>query len=628
MARDKFILEFSDETPNVSFVRGDSILQAARRNDVEINATCGGRGRCRSCRVKMVSGAPPDATISDRSQLSAEEIHEGFRLACQCFLQSDATIAIAPPINETSFQILVDTGDPWACDKVAEPASGVSKTFLRPERTPTDTGRTSGETSETEELLGDPGKGTGFSLDMLRQIPKLLKNRNDGFTVTRFYDQVMSIEPGDTTRQMFGLAFDIGTTTVVGYLLDLSTGKTVSAVSGLNPQSVFGGDLISRIAFGAESPANVRKLHSRIITYLNALGKEACAQAGIVPDHVYKVTIVGNTCMHHLFLGIDPSSVGTAPYLPVTRDAFCCSAREAGLRLNRDARLFMLPLVAGFVGADTVGVILSTGIDSREGISVVADIGTNAEIVLKCRHGLFACSSPAGPALEGGQIHDGMRAALGAIDRVTIDGDVRVHSIGDVPALGICGSGLIDAVAALLEVGIIAPSGRLLLTPKNLSGQPLMARLRNGAGGQPEFVLVWAKDSANRNDIVLTQGDIRQFQLAKAAIHGGVVALADRAGVACGDISEFMLAGGFGNFLDIKNARRVGLIPDLPTSQVRYIANAAGLGAQMALIRDGERIRAGRLAEAVTHISLAGFAEFQKMYLNAMAFPKAASERP
>ncbi|MCP5074221.1 MAG: ATP-binding protein, partial [Rhodobacteraceae bacterium] len=377
-----------------------------------------------------------------------------------------------------------------------------------------------------------------------------------------------------------------------------------------------------------ESPANVRKLHSRIVTFLNDLSKAVCAKADIKPNLVYKVTIVGNTCMHHLFLGSDPTSVGHAPYAPVIRGAYSCSAREAGLRLNSEARLFMLPLVAGFVGADTVGVILSTKIDRAEEISVIADIGTNAEVVLKCSLGLFACSSPAGPALEGGQIHDGMRAAFGAIDRVSVNGDVVVHTIGEVPALGICGSGLIDTVASLVDAGIVAPSGRMNPDPKNLPDTPLKARLRVGESGQPEFVLVWAKDSANQADIVLTQGDIRQFQLAKAAILGGVVALANRAGVAVEDISRFSLAGGFGNYLDIRNARRVGLFPDLATNQIHYISNAAGLGALMALTRESERERAEQLADTVTHISLAGFADFQKMYLNAMAFSKSASEKP
>ena len=330
--------------------------------------------------------------------------------------------------------------------------------------------------------------------------------------------------------------------------------------------------------------------------------------------------------MHHLFLGIDPTTVGQAPYLPVIRRAFSCSAGEAGLLVNRDARLFMLPLVAGFVGADTVGMILSTGIDAKSGICIAADIGTNAEVVLIGPGGLIVCSSPAGPALEGGQIHDGMRAALGAIDRVSIDNDVNTQTIGGVPALGICGSGLIDAVAALLDVGIIAPSGRLLLEPECQLSEPLASRLRTGADGTPEFVLVWADDSANRTDIVLRQGDIRQLQLAKAAIISGVMALIEKAGATIDDLSEFMLAGGFGNYLNIRTARRIGLIPDILTDHIHYVANAAGSGAQMALISESERLRAEKLADSITHISLAGYSNFQKMYLGAMAFPEAVRE--
>ncbi len=626
MAGEKRLLKITNHSPDLGFECGESILQTAQQNDVEINATCGGRGRCRSCRIKMVKGETPEATIADRSQLSEEEMQEGFRLACQCFLQSDASISIAPPINETSFQILVDTGGTDLDEDGQKPDSGISKDFLIPQRAKDE----ADDSSELEALIAGSDGGTKLSLDLLRQVPKTLEDSKDGVTVARYGNQVLSIEAGDTSTQMFGLAFDIGTTTVVGYLVDLSTGETLTSISGLNPQSVFGGDLISRIAFGAESPANVRKLHSRIVTYLNDLSKAACEQVGVKPDHVYKVTIVGNTCMHHLFLGIDPTTVGHAPYAPIIRSAYSCSARDAGLRLNPGARLFMLPLVAGFVGADTVGVILSTKIEKEDEISVIADIGTNAEVVLKCSGGLYTCSSPAGPALEGGQIYDGMRAALGAIDRVTINAgdDVEVHTIGGVPALGICGSGLIDTVACLVEAEIIAPSGRMKPDPTNLPDTLLKARLRVGESNQPEFVLVRAKDSANQTDIVLTQGDIRQFQLAKAAILGGVVALADRAGIAFEDIVSFSLAGGFGNYLDITNARRVGLIPDIDTNQIRYISNAAGLGALKALSYESERIHADHLADTVTHISLAGFAEFQKMYLNAMAFPKTASEKP
>lgn len=598
---------------------GDSLLKAAQQSGIDIVATCGGRGRCRSCRIKLVSGIPPEPTVGDRSQLSEDEIREGYRLSCQCLLSGDVTVSIAPPMNETSFQILVEPGM-LDVAHVAVLDSGISKTYLRPVRPWAETGKT----SEIDELAGGSGQDaiTTFSLDAVRRIPAMLNDLGEGITVARNGSRLISIEPGNSASQMFGLAFDIGTTTVVGYLIDLHTGETVASVSGLNPQTVFGGDLMSRIAFATERPSNVKKLHSRIVTFLNDLSKEACEAAGVLPEHVYKAVVVGNTCMHHLLLGIDPSSVGHAPYLPIIRRAYSCPAREAGLRLNREARLHLLPLIAGFVGADTVAMILSTRMETRTGICIAADIGTNAEIVLSGPDGIVACSCPAGPAFEGGQIHDGMRAALGAIDKVSVDDDIRVHTIGGVPALGICGTGLIDAVAALLDVGIIAPSGRLLVDPKTPLSESLRARLRNGADNTPEFVLVWAKDSANRTDIIISQGDIRQLQLAKAAIKGGVLALLEHVGLDKNDVSEFMIAGGFGNYLNIDSVRRIGLIPDFRTEGIRYVSNAAGLGAQMALVSEVERAHAEILAESISHISLGGYSKFQKIYLEAMGFPE------
>ncbi|MCP5073324.1 MAG: DUF4445 domain-containing protein, partial [Rhodobacteraceae bacterium] len=595
MNEQSFTIRLTETSQTIGLVAGDSLLQAGRRSGVEIAATCGGRGRCRSCRIKLVEGTPPVPTVADRSQLSQEEIREGYRLACQCLPGSDAVIAIAPPVNETSFQILVESGDGGHDADGLKCDSGVSKTHTHPPRPSMEANRT----SEIDELLGGPDQAgdANYLLVTARRIPHLLDDLNNGVTVARYRDEVVSIEPGDTSSQTFGLAFDIGTTTVVGYLMNLNSGETVSTISGLNPQTVFGGDVMSRIALAAENSSNVQKLHTRIVTFLNELSRQICANAGVTIEHVYKVTIVGNTCMHHLVLGIDPACVGRAPYAPVIRQAYSCPAREAGLRLSHGTRLFMLPLVAGFVGSDTVGMILSTRLDSKPGICIAADIGTNAEVVLNGPGGLTACSSPAGPALEGGQIRDGMRAALGAIDKVSIDNDVYIHTIGEVPALGICGSGLIDAVAALLDAGIISSSGRLLLEPATLLPDLVAERLRAGTNGAPELVLVWAAHSANRTDIVLSQDDIRQFQLAKAAIMSGVVALIEQAGAAIEDISEFMLAGGFGNYLNIQSARRIGLIPDIPVDRIHYVANAAGRGAQLALISEDERARAEELAD-------------------------------
>lgn len=526
---------------------GISVLGAARQDNIDIMATCGGRGRCRSCRIKLVRGMATEPGTADLSQLSKDEIGEGYRLACQCYPKSDSGYAIAPPTHETSFQILSEPGE-W------------------------------------QDLLD-------------------------------------SIDSDGDNETLYGIAFDIGTTTVVGYLINLETGATLACVSGLNPQTVFGGDLISRIGFAAEKLTHVKKLHQRIATFMNDLGEYACDQVGICRSEICRVTVVGNTCMHHLLLGIDPTPLGSAPYNPVVKAPYRCPARECGLRLHENAQAYLLPVIAGFVGADTVAMILSAKLGSHSGNVIAADMGTNAEVVLKTDQGLIACSSPAGPALEGGQIRDGMRAALGAIDRVTADRDIVIHTIGDAPALGICGSGLIDAVAVLLDLGIIDKTGRLHVEPKAVLPKTIATRLRKGEDGAPEFVLVWAAESGNHLDIVLSQGDIRQLQLAKAAIMSGVQALLQQVGLELGDIDSFLLAGGFGNYINARNARRIGLIPDLAGDRIHYIANAAGLGAQIALLSNRGRVEAEKIALETRHLSLAGLPGFQKMYLGAMGFP-------
>jgi len=540
-------ITLTDDAAPLSVEAGASVLATARQNDIDIMATCGGRGRCRSCRIKLVRGTATDPGVADISQLSNDEIGEGYRLACQCYPQSDSRYSITPPTHETSFQILTETGE-W------------------------------------QDLLD-------------------------------------SIDPAGENVTSYGIAFDIGTTTVVGYLTNLETGATLACVSGLNPQTVFGGDLISRIGFAAEKKTHVKKLHQRIVTFMNDLSERACDQAGISRADICKVTLVGNTCMHHLFLGIDPTPLGSAPYDPVLREARQCPARECGLRLHEHAQVYTLPIIAGFVGADTVAMIMASQLNSRPGNTIAVDIGTNAEVVLKTDRGLNACSSPAGPALEGGQIRDGMRAAFGAIDRVSADRDIVVNTIGDAPALGICGSGLIDAVAVLLDLGIISKTGRLLVQPDRLLPDVIAARLRHDDNGSPEFVLVRAADSGNHLDIVLSQGDIRQLQLAKAAIMSGVQTLLQQGNLERSDIDAFLLAGGFGNYINIRNARRIGLLPDLANDRIHFIANAAGLGAQMALLSDQCRRKAEKIAVETQHLSLAGLPGFQKTYLAAMGFP-------
>jgi uncharacterized 2Fe-2S/4Fe-4S cluster protein (DUF4445 family) len=330
--------------------------------------------------------------------------------------------------------------------------------------------------------------------------------------------------------------------------------------------------------------------------------------------------------MHHLLLGIDPSYVGLAPYAPVMRHALVIPARELFLKINPEARVCLLPLVAGFVGADAVAVALGTRIGDAPELRIAVDIGTNGEVLLGSREHLWACSAPAGPALEGAQIKNGMRAALGAIDRVSIDdGVVRLHTIGDSPAQGICGSGIIDAIAALLDAGIIDWTG--LIDVDGRDRLPAALRDRVMMRGEERLViLARSGESGAAHEIVLSQDDVRQVQLCKGAIASGIVMLQRVAGVPDAHVHELMLAGGFGNYLSIASARRIGLIPaGLPHAKIRYVGNAAARGAQLALLSEAERARAGTLARSIEHVSLAAHPDFQDIFVDCMNFPRAGS---
>ncbi len=610
---------FAPEGQRVSVPAGTTLLQAARQAGREIVATCGARGRCRSCRVKVVSGVVPPASLADRIQLGEDEVRERYRLACQTQVSDDLTLLIAPALEETAFQILAGAGDLRSATR-SSLASGVQKVLVHP----TPPSQEEHQTSDLEEVLRDlPFPVTDVPLALLRTVPSLLRSGADGVTVTLFNQGLLALEAGDTRTRAYGMAFDIGTTTVVGYLVDLVGGEVLETVSSLNPQAAFGGDLMSRIAFAQESPSNVRTLHARIIQLVNGQIEDVCEKAGISREWIYKVVVVGNTAMHHLFLGMDPTHVGQAPYAPSVRRSLRITARELGLRVHPGAPVFLLPIVAGFVGADTVGMVLSTRIYESPAIRIAVDIGTNGEVVIGSREGLTACSAPAGPALEGAQIQCGMRGAHGAIDRVRVNRDVEYHVIGDGPPLGVCGSGLLDAIAGMLDAGVLDASGRLHPEPATSVPDRLRRRVTVLSGGMPGFILAWGAETAAGKDILLTQADIRQVQLAKGAIRSGITMLQRLCDAPDGKVQELMLAGGFGNYLNIRSAVRIGLIPNLPPDRVSYVGNAAALGAQIALVSEGERRRADDLARQIRHVSLATHPNFQEVFLESVTFPAA-----
>lgn len=598
---------------------GTTLLRTAHAQGVDVTATCGGRGRCTSCRVKVVEGVPPPGTISDQLQLGNDLVREGYRLSCQLTPTEPLVVQIAPPLDERAFQILgVEPGAVTRAQVTMD--AGIRKKVVRVELPQEE----HHQTSDLEQLALAAGLvPEDVPLDVVRALPAALREAKGEVTVVTFRDAPLGVERGDTTAMAFGVAIDVGTTSVVTTLLELASGEVMASVSSLNPQATFGGDLMSRIAFAQWNPSNLRKLQSRIIGLLNQQVDELLARTGVLSQWIYKVTVVGNTCMHHVLLGIDPTYVGLSPYSAVVRHPLVLPARTLHLKVNPEARVCFLPIVAGFVGADAVGAALATRLDESVGVRAVVDIGTNGEVVMGTRDRLMACSAPAGPALEGAQIRHGMRGAVGAIDRVWVeDGDLRVHVIGDGAPQGICGSGLIDAVAAALDVGLVDWTGLIQIERRDHFPAALAARLAH-RGEERLLILVPHGAAAGGGEIVLTQDDVRQLQLAKGAIGGGIRMLQHVLGVPDEALTDLMLAGGFGNYLSIRSAVRIGLIPPLAPDRIRYVGNAAALGAQLALVSEAERARAERLARSIEHLSLATHPDFQDLFVDAMNFPKA-----
>ena len=603
----------SSEHRTVTAPAGASMLEAARAAGIEIAATCGERGRCRSCRVKVLEGHIPPPTVQDTVQLGHDEVHERFRLACQTNVIADCTIMAMPPKAESGHQILT-AGDGAAAPGLAIDA-GVKKHVIRA-KAPVDEHH---QSTDIEEILGELGDqfDSRIPLAVIRKIPTALRKRRGELTVTSFNHRIIDIEAGDTSEHRYGMAFDIGTTSIVGSLVDLANGEQLATVGSVNPQAIYGGDLMSRIAFAQFDDKKLTTLRARALTTVNDFIKGACREAGVSPEHVYKVVIAGNTCMHHVFLGIDVSYVGLAPYAPVVRESLAIPAGELPLKGAPNAMVCFLPIVAGFVGADTVAAMLATRIFESEGVRVLVDIGTNGEVVMGSRDRLMACSAPAGPALEGGQITHGMRGAVGAIERVELNDDVHCGVIGDTAAIGICGSGLIDAVAKMLDGGVLNGMGRMRRTSLDALPEAIRKRLV-GDKETRAFVLVWGDHAGNNDDITLTQLDVRQFQLAKGAIFAGILMLQEVMNVPDEQIDELLLCGGFGNYISVESAVRVRLLPALPVEKITYVGNAAHLGAQIALLSETERRRADEIAKRVEHVALATRTEFQTIFVNAM----------
>ncbi len=605
---------FKPQNRKVEVEAGINLLDAATRAGLYIEGDCAGKGSCGKCRVKVGRGNFGAATPAEQKHLSEKELAGGWILACQKKVDADCVIEI-PIRNDAHRRKTTLAG---GVDKLeAEPA--VEKTAVKLKRP-----AVKDQTADLERLLLELDRPKlQVKPRELVTFPRLLRDNSFAVTAVTAGGRLISLEPGDTTDQLYGIAFDIGTTTVMGSLLDLRTAEVLAVSALTNPQNAFGADVISRINHASKGIEELKQLQGKVIGAANKIIKELLAKTGVDRNRVYEIVAVGNTTMSHLFMGIDPTYLAPAPFVPVFQRALEVEAAELGLSINPAGRITFLPNLAGYVGSDTVGVILAAGLDLNDGKNRAAiDIGTNGELVLAAGGRLMACSTAAGPAFEGAQIKQGMRAAAGAIEAVRYsEGDITSSMIDDQPACGICGSGLIDAAAALLEAGLVLPGGRFVDPEKEPDKVPehFKGRFKRQKGGY-HFTLVPADQSDTGEDIVITQGDLRELQLAKGAIYAGLIILLKEAGIGEEDLDEVLLAGAFGNYVRKESALRIGLLPKLPLEKITAIGNAAGDGAKMALASISLRNRAVSMTGMVEHMELSTRPDFQEIFIGAMGF--------
>ncbi len=592
-------------------VEGISIHEASRQLGNIITSLCGGKKKCGKCRIQVVKSKKPVPPPSPEEVkiLPATDIERGIRLACCVPVVGDMRVFIPEEARVKSAKILEDGSSVEVKLLPAVQKEAITVEEPRLESIKSDLQRV------LDHLPGNPQ----FSLDILRQLPKILREGNHQITVTRLASRILQIQPGDMTQQFYGLAVDIGTTTVVGYLINLRTGQIAAIHSLLNPQTAHGEDVVTRIDYSTQD-TGLDELQMLIRDGINSIIQHSCQKAGVDPQNIAEITIVGNTAMHHLFLGLDARHLAVAPFPPVVQQSLDVPAGDLKLHVPTGCNVHLLPNIAGYVGADTSGVILAAALEQQEKFTLTIDIGTNGELVLGDKNQLAAGSCAAGSALEGAQIGSGMRAAAGAIDRVQINPDtldVDYTTIEGEPPIGVCGSGIIDIVAELLRAKILTLSGRF-----NFKSTPAVERgLLRERNGDWEFLLAPKDFTGIARDIVITQEDVRQVQLAKAAFYAGSILLLNSFSRVPADIEQLFLAGAFGNYIDKRNARFIGMVPDVDLSKIFQIGNAAGVGSRYALINSEMRAKIESIVQRVRYVELTTRPEFANEYARAMYFP-------
>ncbi len=633
-------LTFLPTGKTVEGVVGDSIMDLALAAGIHINASCGGSGTCGQCKVKVESGAVQGGY---HAKLTPEEIRQGQRLACMAEVHEDCVVEIlaSSEVDHTAIE-RGRTGQGGRALQETELRNLIQGLTIDPtvfkahlQLAPPDKDDV---LPDLDRLLLALNREHGFhpvSADFraVRQLGPILRSSGWEVTATLAFlgdrYKLIQVESGDTVKENYAIVVDIGTTTLAAQLLDLKECQvvdcaddcpddcnTLAGTSRYNPQISYGEDVINRI-LQAIKPHGLETMQKVVVDGINEMVEQLLTRSGVLRERISHMVVAGNSTMSQIFLGLDPRSIREAPYVTTVSTVPVVSARELGIHLGDHVHVWSFPLVASWVGGDIVAGVLGSGIWQRDATTLFIDVGTNGEIVLGNREWLVTTSCSAGPAFEGGGIVCGMRAAKGAIEDVWINPEtfeVNLGVIGRRKPRGICGSGLIAAVAELFEKGVVEPNGKYheeLDTP----------RLRGSQHGGREFVLAWANETETGEDIVLTETDLDNLIRTKAAIYAGCKVLLDSVGLGLSDVEQVIIAGGFGQALDLEKSVAIGLLPPLPTDRFLFVGNGALLGARFVSFSREMHVEAGNVARMMTHVDLADNTAFMDQYVAAMFLP-------
>jgi uncharacterized 2Fe-2S/4Fe-4S cluster protein (DUF4445 family) len=605
-------IRFEPEGKKFLATPGGTVFAVAREAGVGIMSECGGEGSCGRCRVIIKDQSNvSEPSENEREHIRPAELSLGYRLACCVTVKGDMIVFVPPESRIGIRKIQVEGMErPVMLDPAVKKLHiSLSKPTIY-------------DVNPDFERLSDSLQEQGFKQleidqELLGVLPDILRDAKWNFTVTLCNNQrIISVEEGNTESTVYGFSVDIGTSKIVGYLVDLTSGNVISIKSLENPQIMHGEDILSRINYATTSKEGLKKLQVMVIEAINTLIYQACQEANVSPDKIYEIIVVGNTAMHHFFLGIQPKYLTLAPYVPAIKRSVDIKANSLEIKVNPLANIHVLPVIAGFVGADAVADILATGVYEMNDMCLLMDVGTNGEVFVGDKEDIVSCSCAAGPAFEGMHIRYGMKASTGAIERLKIDPDtyeVEYETIDESKPVGICGSGIVDAVAEMFRCGIINQRGNF--------NENIKTKRIHHINGEVEFVIAWKHETGLGTDITVSRKDIQEIQLAKAAMHTGAAILMREKKVTDNDLYRVFIAGAFGRYINPESARFIGLIPDVETEKINFVGNTAISGAKMVLTSREMKETAQMLSKNIRYIELMAAQDFRKEFINSIFLP-------